>query len=104
MADEDVKPLDTGDAGQVKIRKTKVQLQKERENQELKKVLALPEGRAVLWRILAKCNIYGIVIDDIQEGKRRIGLEILGDLLTCKPNVYILMQNEHIHPLTHRGN
>jgi len=69
------------------------------ERELLLKVLGTPAGRRVVYNILAKGSIYGHVSTDPaaaqrELGRRDVALEVLQDVLTVYPDVYILMQQE----------
>lgn len=70
------------------------------EAEMLREVLKTFAGRHVLFSILAKAEIYGDVMSsDVAEtnrflGRRSVGLEVLTEVLTARPDVYIIMQKE----------
>lgn len=91
--------LDVGDARQVDAAKTKVQIAREREIQELKEILETYGGRAFVWRILAECGLQRGVPMVTNEafrdiGKKDVGQWLLNEVFTSVPNVYILMRQE----------
>ncbi|KKN29924.1 hypothetical protein LCGC14_0839230 [marine sediment metagenome] len=101
MADKDKKPLDVGDEGQVRRRKSVAKLAREREVAEVQVLLSTRGGRAFVWRILGWCHVYHSAPADPGlmprfEGQRDIGVRILNECLTADPNVYILMQQESV--------
>ena len=93
------KSLDLGDENQVKERKTKIQLRRERQSEELKQVLETPHGRAVIWRFLSYCGMYHDAPVDPDaaarfNGRRSIGIKILEDVFEANENVYVMMMRE----------
>lgn len=92
---------DAGDPSDVKKRKTKAQLRKEREREELRQILETYGGRAYVWRLLEKCGVYKISMTGnsytfFNEGKREVGLEVLAEVFDANPNVYTLMRQEAV--------
>ena len=84
----------------VRSRKSRIELQQLEHDTMWKDVLATYEGRYVVWLVLEQCGIYqpSFTADAAttawKEGKRAIGLTILGDLFRIDPNMYALMQQE----------
>lgn len=77
------------------IRKRK----RDREDGDLRKVLSLPEGRRLIWKILAEAGVFrssftGNSETFYNEGRRRIGLFILNEIMTVKPEAFTQMQQE----------
>ncbi len=72
------------------------------ERAQLKSLLDSPDGRAVLWRVLSKCGIYRTTYQadsgaqGFLEGRRSIGLDLLGDIHDADPNAYITIQQEEL--------
>lgn len=69
------------------------------EYEVLLQVLNTKAGRRVLYNVIAKGNIYGHITTEPvaaqrELGRRDVALEVLQDLLTVYPDVYILMQQE----------
>ena len=91
-----------GDEESVKEKKTKTQLRKEQEVEELKQVLSTKVGRNVLWRVLAKCGIFegtftGNSNTFFKEGRRSVGIEILADICKANDMAFINMQIEALN-------
>jgi hypothetical protein len=94
--------FDAGDGGSVKKRKTKLQIQRETELEELKLVLSTPQGRAVIWRFLGQAGIYeeaftGNSSTFYKCGKQAIGLWLLGEITEADAKGYIKMQQEALN-------
>ena len=93
-------PYDAGDAGQVEKKKTKFQIRKEQDKEDLKEILLSPGGRRFLWKLLSECRIYDISFTgeigwtSFNEGKRQIGLRIIEDIFDASPNAYLEMHLE----------
>jgi|GEM_PF-970952 len=72
----------------------------EKETEDFKKLIGTYEGRAFVWRILEKCEVYqttftgDALTSAFKEGKRFIGLAVMGEVFTASPVVYRLMQDE----------
>lgn len=75
---------------------------RERELEDLLKVLSSPEGRRFVWRILSAAGIFrsSFAPDDrgtsFREGQRDIGLMVLEDVMLRKPERFVQMQQEHV--------
>ena len=72
---------------------------RERDQQLLKDVLALYEGRAVLYAFIIKGCLYEPISADYglsqrQLGRRDLVLEVLDEIWAVDENAYIRMQNE----------
>lgn len=92
---------DVGNPAEVKERKTKTELSREREIEELRQLLETYGGRSYIWRLLDMCGVYktsftGNSTTFFNEGRRDIGLRILEELFEASPNVYTLMRSEAI--------
>ncbi|KKM17596.1 hypothetical protein LCGC14_1674210 [marine sediment metagenome] len=94
--------MDVGDPVQVKKKKTKIQLLREREVEDLKVILNSAGGRDFVWRLLSQCGNYKISftgdnnLTNFNEGKRQIGLWLLAEIGEANPHVYIQMQSERV--------
>lgn len=93
------KKADVGDIEQVKEKKTKAQLEKERQVEELRYILSTSGGRNWIWRLLSECKIYKAKVTDQlltfrEIGREDIGLWILAEIMETEPYAYIKMQEE----------
>ncbi len=84
---------DAGDTGQVRKRKSKWELAREQQREELEALVNTAAGAAFLWRLLTECGIYTASSDEAQamaihEGKRRIGQWVLAELIDVKEELY----------------
>ncbi len=92
-------PYDAGDEWAVKKKKTKAQIHKEQDKEDLKEILLSPGGRRFLWNLLQECRLYKISFTGdnmtiFNEGKRQIGLRLIEDIFDASPNAYLEMHLE----------
>lgn len=98
---DDVETLDVSNERQVKQRKKAYELRRDVEIEETRKILETYGGRALFWRILERCKLFGAIPTHPQDsfrelGRRDIGLEIFAELLTCGPEYEMIMRNEAV--------
>lgn len=74
----------------LKIKEREKQI-KERDINDLKKVLAMPEGRRLLWRVLDISETFGTRATD----KRMVGLKFFTEIMEVAPELYLQMQREY---------
>lgn len=73
-----------------------------REVGDIKKILELPQGRRVIWKILTDCHIFNISFnlntkqEDFREGERNIGLKVLDRVNEADVNAFAQMQAEYV--------
>lgn len=88
------------DPEQVEERKQKEKRGRERELEDMQKLLALPEFRRFAWRYLGKCKVFETVFNshgglmNLNEGMRTVGLMMLDDITQADPQAYIAMTVE----------
>lgn len=81
----------------------KAKRKRDRELNDIRTVLNLPEGRRVVWRILSFVKIF---IDAFfggdaghttayQSGRKSVGLWLLSELMDANPNSFSQMQREY---------
>lgn len=93
--------FDVGDPVQVKERKTKAQLARDNELNELKELLARKQFRVWLWKLLEKTKIFNTIsyLDAhemaIHSGQRDVGLWVLADILAADPEALVKMTKEN---------
>lgn len=69
---------------------------------DLKKVLSIPEGRRLIWRLLGKSGMFRLSFSAnsnqtaFSEGARSIGLDLLYDVNEASVSAFAQMQNEHL--------
>lgn len=92
------------DEKNAEIRKEQEKL-RNREVDDLQKVLKNPEGRRFVWRVLSEAGIFkaSFSLNSMQtafnEGKRDIGIWLMGDVDRAEPGAYAQMQREHYSEL-----
>lgn len=78
----------------VKKAKKKWQLRQEQNAAELEQLVNTPGGAYFLWRVLSECGLYNSAPSDdpaylaVHEGKRRVGLWLLGELTAINEELY----------------
>lgn len=81
--------------------RTELEKAREKELADLRVVLSNPEGRRTFWRYLASAGTFrrSFGIDDattnFNEGRRSLGNDMFNDIMTAKPESYLLMQREN---------
>lgn len=91
--------IDVSNEQQVKKKKTKAQLRRERELAELHTLLETRGGRNFVWRLLTYSKLYDGPVSHPIDGWRQIGMSdvgrwVLNEIMTAMPEVYTLMRNE----------
>ncbi len=90
------------DEEQVKDSGRKSKTVREREIEDVRVLLAIPEGRRFIWRYLTECHMYesSLSRDPLamaaMEGERNIGLKLHADILATDPSVFLKMQMEKL--------
>jgi hypothetical protein len=64
--------------------------QRERDHNDIRKVLNIPEGRRLLWRIMSVAETFLASNTD----KRIIGLMLFNDIMKVAPEAFLQMQRE----------
>lgn len=65
------------------------QRRKDREYNELSKVLSTEEGQSVILRILDQCHVYAEThLSDEAQGRRILGVRIIKDICALSPDSY----------------
>lgn len=78
---------------------------RQKEIDDVKKVLEKPEGRRIFWRLLSKCGIFRNSFNlnsnqtGFNEGQRNIGLDLLNDINEADITAFAKMQNEYLSAL-----
>lgn len=104
--DEDILDIDL--EKKVKESEEEQKRRRRRELNDLIKVLDIPEGRRVLWRLLSEAGVYRSSFTEnsnrtaFNEGRRDIGLLLLKDVNLAKPNAFAQMQREYVSELNAR--
>ena len=89
-------PYDAGDPVKVKKGRQSAKFKRDTELFDLRAILKNKGGRDFFWRMLAQCKLYAPVESEIDEGKRRVGLWLLGEILAADSRGYLQMQAEHV--------
>jgi hypothetical protein len=92
---------DVGDEAEVKKRRTKAQLAREREIAEVAKLMDTAAGRAFVWRLLERGGFHKLSFAGadthttaFNEGRRDMANWVLSECLTARPQCYTVMRNE----------
>jgi len=70
------------------------------EKADVKDILSLKAGRRFIWKYLNKCSIYQTSVSAdpymvyFNEGMRNIGLQLMDDINSCDPELYMQMLRE----------
>lgn len=89
-------------ANEAKIREGKEKDLRDRERYvaDLQGLLSIPGGRRFLWEQLTRCRIYEQSAEMsgswtyFNEGSRKIGLQLLADIIEADDEKYLLMMRE----------
>lgn len=79
--------------------------QRDRQTADLRKVLAIVEGRRFVWRLLSESGVFRTSFNQnalnmaFNEGFRNSGLLILDEILKNVPATFTQMQREHVSDL-----
>lgn len=79
--------------------------QRQKDINDLRRIIKTPEGRRWIWRVLEDCGIYrnSFHLNSNQtafcEGKRDVGLGIIRDLFEADSTTFMQMHNEYIAAL-----
>lgn len=99
---EEAVTFNAADPSQVRERGRKDKREIEKAQDDLRAVLALPQGRRFLWRLLATCGTNkssfhpsGQVFAH-NEGRRSVGVEVMVDIIEADPQAWIGMQQERL--------
>lgn len=87
-------PYDAGDARQVTRKRQAAKFERDTELAELRAILKTEGGRKFVWRVLEQCRLYAPVDTMVDEGKRRVGLFLLTEVIEAEPSAYITMMQE----------
>lgn len=74
---------------------------------DMRAILAMPEGRRFLWRLLGQCKVYESVFDReatvmaFRSGAQDVGHFVLAEIVEAQPDAYLQMMIEHHQETTH---
>jgi hypothetical protein len=94
-------PVDVGDEPQVRTRKKKVDIRRERELHDIRENLKTTSGRGFLWRLLSECGIFQSTsyADEtpmaIKSGRRDIGIWMLSEIEQADKDGFIKLIREN---------
>lgn len=89
------------DSEQVKGARLKEKHKNEREDLDIREVLSTLPGRRFVWRYLSRCGVFKSSYSHsgsevyFNEGRRDIGLSLLGDIMRASPQSYLQMIKEN---------
>lgn len=110
VREPDPEPIDTGDDEATKERERKAALQRQREVEEMQKILSTEGGRMVINNILGMTQLFADppwsaeYNTDRFVGMQDVGRKILAEIFTADRKAYILMQSEYDERLKQLGN
>lgn len=99
MSKKDDKAFNAADEAQVEERGKKKESERDQQLNDLRHILASPQGRRFYWRKLSDCGVFktsftGNSTTFFNEGMRNVGLGMMTDLMDADPQAYITMMNE----------
>lgn len=86
---------------QVKEAAKKERFKEHGEKEDMSKVLSLPEGRRVLWRVLSQCGVFRSSVEHsgsmtyFNEGRRDIGLFLVNEINLADMMAFPKMMQEN---------
>lgn len=95
----------TADSEQVGNRRRSEKRERENELEDLRAVLELPAGRRLLWRLITAEEWCGVFRSSYHpsgqqfaanEGRRGVGVQLMGELMELDPQAWIAMQSEQL--------
>lgn len=82
------------DEEQVKEAGVRAQDRRTTELSDLKKLLAMPEGRRFFWRMFGHCGLYREPVSDRERGIQAIAHFLLGEITSADERSWLTMQEE----------
>lgn len=86
---------------QVKSAGKREQKRFEREQDDLRALLAIPNGRRFLWKTLSRCGVFRTSfcpgdphVTSFNEGRREFGCALLSEVTEADPSGYLKMMHE----------
>jgi len=77
------------------------EVKRDRDINDIRKILKMPEGRRLFWRLLSEAGVFraSFSLNSMQtsfnEGKRDNGLQLLAEMHEAEPMAYSQMLREH---------
>ena len=68
---------------------------------DMKSMLNSDAGRAIIWSIMSRCDIFGSSMTGnsqtyFKEGRRSVGLELLAEVIAADPSAWIEIQQDNL--------
>lgn len=95
-----MKPYDANDPAAVAEAKKQAQYARDAQLDDIRAVLALPEGRRLVWRLLEHCKVFESTFTSngsqfaFNEGARNVGLFMLAEVTAADAQVFVTMLKE----------
>ena len=93
--------FDAGDTEAVAERERRLAIEREREIEELRGLLATYGGRRFVWRLMEQCGFHRLSYagmnhaeTDFREGRRSIGNWLFSEVFTADEEAYTIMRRE----------
>lgn len=88
------------DESQVKAATVKEKLGRDRELNDWRAILATPEGRRVIWRVLERAMLFKTIWEPsarihFNAGLQDMGLFVLAEIMAADPSIFITMMTEN---------
>jgi hypothetical protein len=89
------------DADQVKKNNKQIEIKVMEEDRDLAWMLSHPQGRRLIWKWIAECNIYNAGFEQsgsalyYKEGARNFGVKLLANVTRVNPEAYLQMIKEN---------
>lgn len=97
---QDVLELAESEEGEAQAAETAAKAEARREVDDIKWLMGHEQGRRIAWRLLDKAGVYrtsftGNSATFFNEGRRDIGLFLLGEVQSHCPDRFMMMLKEH---------
>lgn len=75
---------------------------RERELNEMRVILASPEGRRFLWRLMGRCRVFNSIYEQssriyFNSGQQDIGFYLLAEIDQADPEMFLKMRHENLN-------
>lgn len=100
-SDVDREPQDLGNPEHVQARNREVKLAKREAHEDIKWILAHPQGRRWLWKHLSNLGPFRTPfgtdshLSYFAGGRQNVALELIAEINAASPDLYALMQKEN---------
>jgi hypothetical protein len=84
------------------MRSLTVEDEKQLDQEAIRKMLEIPQGRRILWKVISMCGVYKRTADNsgswtyFNEGQRSIGLNLITDIIEADPEGYMKLQADRL--------